>query len=141
MCHLRAAKRIELKLFKAATIEKRAMSKHWKGSQVYCTTHSSLWADLGMIMMDGVADLSSGSAEPEFVHEIPSPVLIKRGQIMATAIQVDSVETLQDIEPDDDQSIPSAESVFGCVKKMDDFMYPCIARWMLTMISSNLTWT
>ncbi len=57
ICYLRAVKRIELKLFKAATIEvayaERTMSKHWKGSHVHCTTHSSLWADLGMIMMEG----------------------------------------------------------------------------------------
>ncbi len=31
-------------------------------------THSSLRADLGAIMMDGVADLSSGSAGLEFVN-------------------------------------------------------------------------
>ncbi len=67
ICHLRAVQRIELKPFKSTTIEvayaKRAMSKRWDGSQVHCTTHSSLWADLGTIMMDGLADLSSGSAE------------------------------------------------------------------------------
>ncbi len=33
---------------------------------------------------------------------------------------------LPDIEPDGDKSIPSAESVFSYVRKMDDFMYPCI---------------
>ncbi len=33
---------------------------------------------------------------------------------------------LPDIEPDGDQSILLAESVFGCGKKTDDFMYPCI---------------
>ncbi len=31
-------------------------------------THYSLWADLGMIMMDGVINLSSGSAELDFVN-------------------------------------------------------------------------
>ncbi len=31
-----------------------------------------------------------------------------------------------DIEPDDDKSIPSAESVFSCVKRKDEFLYPCI---------------
>ncbi len=45
---------------------------------------------------------------------------------MVRAIQVDSVETLPDIEPDDDKSIPSTESVFSCVKSTDNFMYPCI---------------
>ncbi len=45
---------------------------------------------------------------------------------MATAIQFDSVKMLSDIEPDDDKSIPSAESVFSCVKKKDNFLYPCI---------------
>ncbi len=45
---------------------------------------------------------------------------------MATAIEVDSVARLPDIEPDDDKSIPSAESVFSCVKKEDDFLNPCI---------------
>ncbi len=33
---------------------------------------------------------------------------------------------LPDIEPDDDNSIPSAESVFSCVKRKDEFLYPCI---------------
>ncbi len=45
-CHLRAVQKIELKQFKATTIEvayaKRAMSKRWNGSQVHCMTHSSL---------------------------------------------------------------------------------------------------
>ncbi len=67
ICHLRAVQRIELKLFKATTIEvafaKGAMSKRWDGSQVHSMTHSSLWADLGTIMMDGIVDLSSGSVE------------------------------------------------------------------------------
>ncbi len=31
-----------------------------------------------------------------------------------------------DIEPDDDKSIPSDESVFSCVEKKDNFLYPCI---------------
>ncbi len=30
------------------------------------------------------------------------------------------------IEPDDDKSIPSAESVFTCVEICDKFLYPCI---------------
>ncbi len=46
VCHLRAVQRVELKPFKACTIEvayaKRAMSKKWNGSQVLRTTHSSL---------------------------------------------------------------------------------------------------
>ncbi len=130
ICHLRAVQRIELKLFKATTIEvaheKRAMSKRWEGSQVHCMTHSSLWADLGTIMMDGIVDLSSGSAELDFVNSTSIPVIIKPGQIMATAMQVDSVEMLPDSEPDDDQSIPSIESVFSCVKRKDEFLYPCI---------------
>ncbi len=85
ICHLRAVQRIELKLFKATTIEvafaKRAMSKRWNGSQVHCTTHSSLWADLVMIMMDGIVDLRSGSAELDFVNSTSNPVIIKPGQI------------------------------------------------------------
>ncbi len=102
------------------------MSKNWKGSQVHCTTHSSVWADLSMIMMDGVANLSSGSAELDFVNATSNPVIIKPGQIVAMAVQINSVEMLPDIEPDDDKSIPSAESVFTCVEKRDNFLYPCI---------------
>ncbi len=63
--------RVELKPFKTCTIEeayaKRAMSKKWDGSQVFCMIHSSPLEDLGAIMMDGVADLSSGSAGLDFV--------------------------------------------------------------------------
>ncbi len=85
-------KRIELKQFKATTIEvayaKRAMSKRLDGSQVH-STHSSLWADLGTIIMDYVADLSSSSTELEFVNGTSNPVVIKQGQIVATAIQID----------------------------------------------------
>ncbi len=33
---------------------------------------------------------------------------------------------LPDIEPDDDKSIPSAESVFSCVEKKENFLYHCI---------------
>ncbi len=121
---------IELKLFKATIIEvayaKRAMSKRWEGSQVHCTTHSSLWADLGMIMMDGIADLSSGSEELDFVNSTSNLVVIKQGQIVATAIKVDSVEMLPDSEPDNDKTIPSAESVFSCVKRKDEILYLCI---------------
>ncbi len=105
---------------------KRAMSKKWDGSQVLCTIHSSLWADLGVIMMDGVADLSSGSAGLDFINSTSNPDVIKPGQIVATAIQVDSVEVLPDSEPDNDKSIPSPEPVFSCVKREDEFLYPCI---------------
>ncbi len=98
------------------------MSKRWNGSQVHCTTHSSLWADLGTIMMDGIVDLRSGSAELDFVNSTSNPVVIKPGQIVATTI----VEMLPDIEPDNDKSIPSAESVFSCLKRKDKFLYPCI---------------
>ncbi len=62
------------------------MSKRWDGSQVHCTTHSSLWADLGMIMMDGIVDLRSGSVKQDFVNSTSNPVVIKPGQIVATAI-------------------------------------------------------
>ncbi len=126
---LSAFKRIELKLFKATikvAYAKRAMSKNWKGSQVHCTTHTSLSSDLGTIMMDGVADLSSGSVELDFINTRSNPVIIKPGQIIAMAIQIESVEMLPDIEPDDDKSTPSTESVFSCVEKTYNFMYPCI---------------
>ncbi len=130
ICHLRALQRVELKQFKTYTVKvayaKRAMSKKWNGSQVLCMTHSSLWADLGVIMMDGVADLSSGSAGLEFVNSTSNLVVIKPGQIVATAITVDSVEMLPDSEPDDDKSIPSPEPVFSCVKRKDKFLFPCI---------------
>ncbi len=43
-----------------------------------------------------------------------------------SAFHIDSVEMLPDIEPDNDKSIPSAESVFTCVEKQDNFLYPCI---------------
>ncbi len=82
------------------------MSKRWDGSQVHCTTHSSLWADLGMIMIDGIADLSSDSTQLDFFNSTSNPVVIKPGQIVVTAIQVDSVAMLTDTEPDDDKSIP-----------------------------------
>ncbi len=63
-------KRIELKQFKAKAIEvayaKRAMFKRWNGLQVHCTTHSTLWADHGTIMMDGIVDVRSGSVELDF---------------------------------------------------------------------------
>ncbi len=45
---------------------------------------------------------------------------------MATAIEVHSVEMLPDIKPEDDKSLPSAESVFSCVKIKDEFLYPCV---------------
>ncbi len=121
ICHLRAVKRNELKPFKVAISEvayaNRVMSKHWTGSQVHCIVHSSLWADLGIIMMDGMDHLNSGSTELDFINITLRLVIIKPGQIMATAIQIDSVEMLTDIELDNDKSIPSAESVFSCVKK------------------------
>ncbi len=59
-----------------------------------------------MIMMDGIVDLRSGSAELDFVNLTSNPVVIKPGQIVATAMKVDSVEMLPDIEPDNDKSIP-----------------------------------
>ncbi len=89
-------------------------------------THSSLWADLGTIMMDGVADLSSGSADLDFVNSTSHPVVIKPGQIVVTAMQVDSVEMLPDREPDDDKSISSSEHVFSCTKREYEFLFPCI---------------
>ncbi len=92
---------IELKLFKTTTIEveyaERTMSKRWDQSKVHCTTHSSLWADHGMIMIDGIVDLSSCSAELYFLNSTSSAVVIKQGQIVGTVIQVDSVEMLPDI--------------------------------------------
>ncbi len=45
---------------------------------------------------------------------------------METAIQIDHLKMLPDNEPDDDKSIPSAESVFSCVEKQDNFLFPCI---------------
>ncbi len=77
-------------------------------------------------MMDGIADLSSGSAELDFVNSTSNLVVIKPGQIVATAIQIDSVEMLPDTEPDDDKSIPSNESIFSCIEKPDNLLYPCI---------------
>ncbi len=107
-------------------MQREPFSRRCDGSQVHCTTHSSLWADLGTIMMDGVADLSSGSAELDFIDSTFNTVVIKPGQTVATAIQVDSVEKLPDSEPDGDKSIPSTESVFSCVKRKEEFLYPCI---------------
>ncbi len=77
-------------------------------------------------MMDGVADLSSGSAELDFVNSTSHPVVIKPGQIIATAMKVKSVEMLPDREPDDDKSIPSSEPVFSCTKREDEFLFSCI---------------
>ncbi len=77
-------------------------------------------------MIDGIVDLRSGSPELDFLNSTSNPVVIKPGQIMATAIEVDSVEMLPDYEPDKDKSIPSAESVFSYVKRKDKFLYPCI---------------
>ncbi len=73
-----------------------------------------------------MVDLSSGSAILDFVNSTSNPVVIKLSQILAMAIEVDSVEMLLDIEPDNDKSIPLAESVFSCVEKKDNFLYPCI---------------
>ncbi len=130
ICYLQTVQRIELKPFKATTIEiayaKRAMSKRLNGSQVHCTTYSSLWADLGTIIMDGIVDLRSGSAELDFINSTSNPVSIMPGQIVVTATEVDSVEMLPDSEPDDDKSIPSAESVFSCEERKDEFLYPYI---------------
>ncbi len=90
ICHLRAVQRVGLKLSKACTIEvayaKRAMSRKWNGSKVFCTTHSNLWSDLGAIMMDGIADMSSGSVELDFVNSTSHLDVIKPGQIVATSI-------------------------------------------------------
>ncbi len=47
---------------------------------------SSLWADLGMIIMDGIVDLRSGSAELDLVNSKSNMVVIKPGQIAATFI-------------------------------------------------------
>ncbi len=44
-----------------------------------------------MIMMEGVAELSSGSAKLDFINATPNPVIIKPSQIVTTAIQIDSV--------------------------------------------------
>ncbi len=79
-----------------------------------------------LLQMDSVADLSSGSVEFNFLNATSNPVIIQPGPIVATAIQIDSVEMLPDIEPDDDKSIPLTESVFSCVENMDIFLYPCI---------------
>ncbi len=53
--------------------------KYWKQSLVHFMTHSSLWPDLGTIMMDGVADLSSGSVELDIINGMPNPVVNKLG--------------------------------------------------------------
>ncbi len=82
--------------------------------------------------MDDIVDLRFGSAELDFVNSISNPVVIKTGKIVATAIEIDSVEMLnqtminQYSEPDDDKSILLAESVFSCVKRKDKSMYPCM---------------
>ncbi len=76
--------------------------------------------------MDSIADLRSGSAELDFVNSTFNAVVIKPGQIVVTAMEVDSFEMLPDSEQDNDKSIPSAESVFSCLKRKDEFLYPCI---------------
>ncbi len=105
---------------------KEPCTRNGMGHRSTVQTHSSLWADLNMIMMDGVADLSSGSVELDFINATLNPIVIKSGQIIANAVQIDSVEMLPEVEPDDDKSITSTESVFSCVKNMDNFLYPCI---------------
>ncbi len=60
------------------------------------------------------------------VNSTSNTVIIKPSQIVATDIQVDSVDMLPDCELDDDKSIPSTESVFSCVKRKDEFLYHCI---------------
>ncbi len=67
--------------------------------------------------------MSSGSAELDFVNSTSNMIFIKPGQIVATTIQVDSVEMLPDCEPDDDKSIPSSESVFSCVKIISVYLH------------------
>ncbi len=57
----------------------------------HCTTQSRLCTDLGMIMMDGVADISSGSVELDFVNATPNQVVIKPVQIVTTTVQIESV--------------------------------------------------
>ncbi len=47
-------------------------------------THSSLWADLSMIKMDGIVDFRFGSEELDFVNSTSNPVVSKPGQIMAS---------------------------------------------------------
>ncbi len=89
-------------------------------------THSSLWVNLGTIMMDGIVDLRSGFAELDFINCTSNPVVIEPGQIVVTAIEVDSIEMLPDSELDDDKSILSAESVFSCVERKAEFLYSCI---------------
>ncbi len=76
--------------------------------------------------MDSIVDLRSRSAELDFVNSTSNPVIIKPGQIMVTVIEVDSVEILLDSEPDDDKSILLAESVFSCLERKDEFLYPCM---------------
>ncbi len=39
-----------------------------------------------MIMMDGIGDLSSGSAELDFDNSTSNPIVIKPGQIVARPI-------------------------------------------------------
>ncbi len=83
ICHLRAVQRVQLKPFQTCTIEvayaKRAMSMKLDGSQVLCMMHSNLWAYLGAIMIDGIADLSSGSVRLDFINSTSSTVSIKTG--------------------------------------------------------------
>ncbi len=47
-------------------------------------------------------------------------------QVKSKAVRIDSVEMLPDIEPDDDKSIPSTESVFTYVERKNNFLYPCV---------------
>ncbi len=102
------------------------MSKRWDGPQVHRTTHSSLWADLGMIMKDGLNGLTSNSAQPDFVTSTSNLIVIKPGQIVEMIIQVDSFEMLPNNESDGDKSIPSTQSGFSCVESPNNFWYPSI---------------
>ncbi len=76
--------------------------------------------------MNGIDDLSSCSAQLGFVNSTSNLVVIKPDQVVAMAVQVDSVEMMPATEPDDDQSIPSTESVLSCVESLDNLLYPCI---------------
>ncbi len=90
-------------------------------------THSSLWADLGAILMDGVADLSSGS----------EGLVIKPGQIVATAIQIDSVEVMLESEPDDDESMAHMHNPPPFLHVLQ-YCYNCSN---LMFMPTMLTWT
>ncbi len=46
-------------------------------------------------------------------------------------------EMLLDSEPDHDNSLTSAESVFSCVERKDKFLYPCIMFLIVYMYIGN----